>query len=486
MTALVYASRTFLIFSFAFAYIIPFLTGAQSESIILILAYNAIISLSGYTLSYILARQDKKDDAIWLFRVILLGSLMLLVITSFGIATTRDLIGYIMTAALFSLVSVWIDRRVDASRSFTAVLIAGYTSLVFAMIGGGSLDGSLLFYMLAIVPLMFLTVTHIVMIGTSGVISGMLFVPLGLGLGLLALFGTSSLLFVLMPIVCFYGVASFFVLSSLSVIFQYMFFLLLGIFLSICSIAIDTPSLDIGATDRLILAVTTLVFFSFSVWSAIRQKLDHLILGVGIMTSILLGILLSPTWIYSWEFYGVFLVIAFAVPFLTQKYTEKFSSISIITYQVIVNLFMILELVYLGKDQWFSGTSSSLITLGLIVFALSIASTLYSLMLVRSRTVVALTSSATISENHRNLVYGLFAIPISLFSLAIAIVFSEHASIVSAAWIVESTVLAHMYRQARSPYVLLGSIVLLAIGLLRLIPFFESIQPRDWSSLVPI
>ncbi len=90
------------------------------------------------------------------------------------------------------------------------------------------------------------------------------------------------------------------------------------------------------------------------------------------------------------------------------------------------------------------------------------------------------------AESSKNLVYALFAIPISLFSLSIAIVFSNNAGIVAAAWVVESTVLAYMYHKIRNTYILTGSIILLAIGLLRLIPFFDAIQPREWILLMPI
>lgn len=44
VTALVYSSRTFLIFSFVFAYLIPFLTGAETDGIFLLLAYILIVS----------------------------------------------------------------------------------------------------------------------------------------------------------------------------------------------------------------------------------------------------------------------------------------------------------------------------------------------------------------------------------------------------------------------------------------------------------
>jgi hypothetical protein len=111
---------------------------------------------------------------------------------------------------------------------------------------------------------------------------------------------------------------------------------------------------------------------------------------------------------------------------------------------------MIAELTYLGKNIWFSGSSTSLVTLGVVVFALSIGSAVYSLFLVRSRMTPSLSDLPHLPESKKNLVYALFAIPISLFSLAVAVIFSDSPSIVSAVWILESTVFAYIYGKVRN------------------------------------
>lgn len=58
VTALVYISRVFLIFSFIFAYLIPFLIGAKSDGVILLLLYTFVVSLGGYGLSYFLSQRE--------------------------------------------------------------------------------------------------------------------------------------------------------------------------------------------------------------------------------------------------------------------------------------------------------------------------------------------------------------------------------------------------------------------------------------------
>ena len=487
VTALVYASRTFLIFSFIFAYLIPFLTGSESSSIFLILAYNAIISTWGYLLSLMLSyRETSREDVLWLFRTVLIGSLVLLVITSFGIRDTGDLISYMVILFILTGVWVWVDTKIEKSLSISAIIVSGYTALIFAMIGVGALDGSLFIYIVAIVPLMVLTLSHTILFGVSRLLSGILFFPLILGLFLLSLFWVSSVVSILIPLVLLYGVASFFILGSLSRWFQYLFFILLGSFMSICSFALDTRPIDIALYDRLVLAIVSITFFCFSLWNAFRLKLDHLVLLSAVITAILLWVLLSPLWSLSWIFYSLFLLIAFTVPFIMKRFTDWLPSVSIIAYQVLVNLFMILELISLGRAMWFSDSSNSLVTLWVIVFALSIASSLYSFLLVRSRSGSSISSLSELPEWQKNLIYGIFAIPISLFSLAVAIVFSGSPSIVAAVWILESSIFAFMYGKMRNTPLLLASLVLLIIGLIRLVPFFDTIHAGDWILLVPL
>ena len=49
-------------------------------------------------------RETSREDVLWLFRTVLIGSLVLLVITSFGIRDTGDLISYMVI--LFILTGV--------------------------------------------------------------------------------------------------------------------------------------------------------------------------------------------------------------------------------------------------------------------------------------------------------------------------------------------------------------------------------------------
>jgi hypothetical protein len=83
-------------------------------------------------------------------------------------------------------------------------------------------------------------------------------------------------------------------------------------------------------------------------------------------------------------FYILFLIIGFLFPFIAKTFNTVISATSLIAYQVVLNLFMIGELCFLGRDMWFTSSSSSLITLGIIIFGLSVGSLIYSFLLMRS------------------------------------------------------------------------------------------------------
>ena len=73
VTGLAYSSRTFLVFSFAFGYAVPFLVGAPPRGPFGLLSYNAVLSVAGYALSGLLAKRSEpsKSDAAWLVATVL-------------------------------------------------------------------------------------------------------------------------------------------------------------------------------------------------------------------------------------------------------------------------------------------------------------------------------------------------------------------------------------------------------------------------------
>lgn len=484
-TGLVYNSRTFLVFSFVFAYLIPFLVRSESDSAILMMLYVATISLGWYLLVWFFSlRKEREDDIKWLFRTIIIWSVILLSLTGFGIDTQSELILSVIITLVLTATGIFISRKTESrDESLPSLLISAYVILACSIFGiGDGNQGTIIISFLAIVPL--LVFTGIFMVGATALIySWILLVPLLLGLILLGVFGVTSLTFILLPIVFLYGLSGFFLVSVMTWFFQYIFFIAISIFLFICALTLDVRPANLSSTERFITSLSSLGFFLLSLWSSYKYKLVHLSLVTLISSSFILVFSLVGDWNASWIFYILFLFIAFVYPFfLGNSIREQFRSF--IGYQVVTNLFMIGELFYLGRGTWFTWETNSLITLWIIVFILSVLSLIYSVVLIRTTWSDGEISKLTQADKVN--ATALLGIPLSLFSLAVAVTFSESPLVVSTAWILESCVLAYYSSRDKNRMVLSGSLILLAIGILRLLPFFNTVHSGDFFALVPV
>ncbi|MDQ7023663.1 MAG: hypothetical protein Q9M97_09305 [Candidatus Gracilibacteria bacterium] len=68
-------------------------------------------------------------------------------------------------------------------------------------------------------------------------------------------------------------------------------------------------------------------------------------------------------------------------------------------------------------------------------------------------------------ENLKNTVYNFMGISISIFSVAIAFIFSETAEIISTVWLFEATILYFFYSQNGSKKIFWAATILFIIGL---------------------
>ena len=346
--------------------------------------------------------------------------------------------------------------------------------------------GNIFIYILGLVPLAIFAGVEIALFGITTFLSMFLFLPMIFGLILLGVFGIGSLVVIFVPIMGLFLLTLFFLFPRLTRATRALFFLGIALFLGIGGVDLDMHSLMISTVERAILSSSMLLTFILLLWSGIRYHFSELSLPGIIGTVFLLSLILVPTWSASWIVYGVFLLIGFSYPFIAHIHGESSSRGSLIGYQIVLNLFLLGELFFLGNTVWFTNSSSSLITLGIIVFVLSLASLIYSVLLMRTVVFENDTSLKGLSQEKKATVSGILAIPLSLFSLAVAVTFSETPLVVSTVWILESSVLAYFFGKARNTYILLGSLVLLAIGLLRTVPFFDAVHVRDWLALVPI
>ncbi len=483
-TALVYSSRTFLLFSFAFGYAIPFLVGAEPRGPYGLLGYNAILTAAGYLLAGILSKRGEESnaDASWLVNVVVGGSFLVGMINAFAVRSTTETAVFVGISVLLSVIGAVVDIRNFRGAKTAVIVTAGYASLFLLL----SKTTSVAPIFLGIVPLFALSTFSVVAFAGGALLSWTLFIPLLLGAAMLAVFGVHQFAAVIVPIFLLYGVAAAFVLDRLSAWFRYAFFALIGGFMIFSGIFSNLSPVAMPDGQRLAIALAGISFFVFSSGIAVWKRLEYLVLMSNVMSAILLAFVLVPQWGLSWTMFGLFVAAALAVPFVSVPLTRGTPSLALAVQKAVVALFAAGEIAYLGKDVWFSGNEGSMVTLGFVYLGVAAFSTVYSVALARVIANAPFSEFSTLPDSAKNGIYGVLAVPVSLFSLAVAVVFADSPGVVSFVWILESAVLAFLYSKAKDTHLLAGSSVLLGIGLVKILPFLDSLSFGNYSALVTV
>ena len=89
-------------------------------------------------------------------------------------------------------------------------------------------------------------------------------------------------------------------------------------------------------------------------------------------------------------------------------------------------------------------------------------------------------------EKYQNTFYTISAIGISLFSLAVAFVFSENKEIISIVWLLEASILFFLAEKTCSVKIAAWALVLFVIGITRIIPFIWEYISWDYGMLVAL
>jgi hypothetical protein len=106
VTARVYSSRTFLVFSLVFSYLIPFLAGGDAESMILLYLYIAVVSTGAYLLAWF--GTPDQEDAGWIIRVASVGTLLVLISGVWMIHGGVELITYLIVGVGLTILGIMV------------------------------------------------------------------------------------------------------------------------------------------------------------------------------------------------------------------------------------------------------------------------------------------------------------------------------------------------------------------------------------------
>ncbi len=127
------------------------------------------------------------------------------------------------------------------------------------------------------------------------------------------------------------------------------------------------------------------------------------------------------------------------------------------------SLFLIL-MVYVLWNQYFTADIQGFLFFGLSIIYAGVA-------YVQAQSVWI--KNISINKDYENLIYSIFSLWISLFTLAVAFVFAENKAVVSIAWLLEANVLFYLAARIKSQKVALLWIVLLIIWVVKFIDFTD-------------
>ncbi len=200
VTSLVYKSKTLLLFSFVFAYLNPFLIGAESDGTpFTLVGYSLIISLGALFLSHIYHTNDDHDFSGYLRFVAFIGGNILFLMAPF--ITPGHWLIKVVLLGIVSLATIVLSYRDSDTKSDIGMFfVMTYIAFGILLISGGVANilhtglvflGYVSFLLIALASTVF-----VIAVGSVASIGYILFAPLILIFGLLV----TGNLFFLIPV----------------------------------------------------------------------------------------------------------------------------------------------------------------------------------------------------------------------------------------------------------------------------------------------
>lgn len=489
VTSLVYNSRTLLLFSFIFAYINPFLTGWSMDTPYTMIGYSLLVSM------WAIYTAIKQNDIILKYWAFILWNILLLVAPS---QTEIWWISVLIASAILWIVSIYSFVK-NNPKQLNNIFIGNYVVIILLLISGWDIHilsqtWSFISYMISILLFFGIWIWLFVKQLFHSIISILIF-PILIILGLIF---TGAIDFVtqsLWIIVLFYLIAFSFIQNVLNPTFKYIFFFLLWGFIFMVNSFSSFEYVMLNLQNFIITAAISFVFLFTAYYLSCKKNLEFLysigtIGGIFILAPIVdFDItqnfssaieLTNPDYKEIYKNISIALVTIFAIsnlilPFINKQLTDKYANIkNILLWSIFGVLFIGFQLFNYG-DQYFPGFA-----LGLSFGWLAILYFILSYVMMNKLWVKEVKSEKT----YKNIVLHYLFISISLFSLAIALIFANNPEIISTVWLFEATILFYFFNQTKEEKIWILWLVLFIIWILQL--FDLSADKHQYIFLIPI
>jgi len=494
-TSLVYRDRVLLFFSFAVAYLNPFLIGADvGETPYMLLGYTFILSFGVLSLSFLFQKKDPISSRRLLFLALFAGGLLCFAAPFSSVLGWTFKLGITAVLSVSTLLLAFRNREYKILMPLFLGAYIFFLSLIF--LGSGELGvifsasmtaffAHILFLLLMIgLGAFFFFVTQI-----FSLLSFFFLLPLLILLGMILV---NPFLFSFIPILLFVTLSLFFFLffflrSFFTKTLSLLFFALLGIFLFLISsfqkIEILSADQSFSLLEQGGIVLTTFLFLVVGLFFSRKKELHYL---APIST-----------------FFGIITLL----PIITHKEEGIFLSVMAITFFLLLNIAMIFvpprpssspeyrsllltiimgAIFGTGSIAFFGTVFFPGVSLGIAFFAFAVLYFLLAFLLFHKGSDEAQQLSPESKASFKNTLYALMGVSLSLFSLAIAFLFSQHNEVISAVWLFEATLLFFFFQRTKETKVYIAGVILMGIGFLKLSSVLPLMQAREYLSLIPL
>jgi len=258
-------------------------------------------------------------------------------------------------------------------------------------------------------------------------------------------------------------------------IIEYLFW---GVFLIIWMFYISIQNfINIDLTLYLSSIASVLLFLFISYYLSKKKALLYAIWTLWTIFS--LGLLVSNNIDFIWFKTWIIALLIFAIsnwlmPFINDKLLKKKNFNSLIIWSILWVWFIGFQIYNFGEEhfKWLAEW--------LAFLALAIVYFFQSFFITQKIWIEKMRGD----EDLKNIFYSFAGISISLFSIAVAFIFSDYPEIVSAIWLFEATILYYFYSKNSSIKVFIAATVLFAIWLSKFGILLDNVESWDYKFLI--
>jgi len=478
VTSLVYKSQTLLIFSFVFAYLNPMLIGSSSDSPYTLVSYSMIVSI------WALFLWIKQKNIILIIGSFLLWNILFLLAPYISDIWCITKVVASMILWFASICSVY---NINKWKEFIWwLLIVNYIILVFHLMWNSLLSGSSISYIVYMIYLLWFFAFWVFYL-IKWLISSVLYIfilPIFIVFWLVVSGDIFSIPLTLGLITIVFLIWFSFMQAVMWQAMKYIYLSILWLFIVSSNVL---SVFDAWLLLNFINYITTIIIsFVFIFTSYFLSKKEGLWDLYSLWT--LLGILiLAPLIIINQDNTNyvtisiismvIFSISNIILPFINKNLKDVKN---ILIWSVLWILFIWAQL-YRFWNEYFPW-----VTLGFVFLAVAILYFILWIFMSKKLDVTSIESTNSEDRNSsKDIVMSYLWISISIFSFAIALVFSNNPEIISLTWLFEATILFYFHIKSKSQKLFIWAIILFLIGVINLFNLSSWVNEGDFMFLVP-